>query len=148
MSESTVTRRQVLGSLGSLGMLASGGLAANADDMQAPTSTSPSAAARRAELYGLLEQLPDRNRPISGEKLGETERDGYVLETWRYDLNGIEPVPAYVAHPPCPKATVALLSQLERLVDTPLDFGELPDMAKAWERGVDELAAEDAEVAE
>jgi hypothetical protein len=57
-------------------------------------------------------------------------------------------VPAYVAHPPCPKATYALLSQLERLIDEPLDFGDLPDLAKAWERGVNELAEEDSEVAE
>jgi proteasome assembly chaperone (PAC2) family protein len=57
-------------------------------------------------------------------------------------------VPAYVAHPPCPKATVALLSQLERLVDASFDLGDLPDLAKAWERGVDELAAEDSEVAD
>jgi len=57
-------------------------------------------------------------------------------------------VPAYVAHPPCPKATLALLSQLEQVVGTPLDLGELPDLAKAWERGVDELAHEDSEVAD
>ena len=31
---------------------------------------------------------------------------------------------------------------------TPLDLGELPELARAWERGVDELAAEDTEVAE
>ena len=36
---------------------------------------------------------------MSGEKLKEEERDGYVLETWRYDLNGLEPVPGYVARP-------------------------------------------------
>ena len=42
----------------------------------------------------------------------------------------------------------ALLSQLERMVDAPIDFGDLPELAKAWERGVDELAAEDSEVAE
>jgi hypothetical protein len=41
-----------------------------------------------------------------------------------------------------------LLSQLERLIDEPLDFGDLPDLTKAWERGVNELAAEDSEVAE
>ena len=29
-----------------------------------------------------------------------------------------------------------------------LDLGELAELARAWERGVDELAAEDAEVAE
>ena len=57
-------------------------------------------------------------------------------------------VPHYVSHPPCPKATLALLSQVERLLAEPLDLGELPELARAWERGVDELAAEDSEVAE
>ena len=57
-------------------------------------------------------------------------------------------IPHYVAHPPCPKATLAILSQLERLLDLPLDLGELPELARAWERGVDELASDDSEVAE
>ena len=57
-------------------------------------------------------------------------------------------VPHYVSHPPCPKATLALLSSLEELLDTSLDQGDLPELAKAWERGVDELAADDTEVAE
>ena len=33
------------------------------------------------------------------EKVGEEERDGYILERWVFDLNGIEPVPAFVARP-------------------------------------------------
>ena len=57
-------------------------------------------------------------------------------------------VPHYVSHPPCPKATLALLSSLEELLDASLDQGELPELARAWERGVDELAADDTEVAE
>ena len=57
-------------------------------------------------------------------------------------------VPYYVAQPPCPKATLALLTQIEKLLDCPLDQGDLPELARAWERGVDELAAEDSEVAE
>lgn len=57
-------------------------------------------------------------------------------------------IPHYVSHPPCPKATLALLSQLEELLDTPLELGELPELSRAWERGVDELASEDTEVAE
>lgn len=57
-------------------------------------------------------------------------------------------IPHYVSHPPCPKATLALLTKLEDVLDTPLDQGELPELARAWERGVDELAAEDGEVAE
>ncbi len=57
-------------------------------------------------------------------------------------------VPHYVAQPPCPKATVALLGQVEDLLDIPVPLADLPEEARAWERGVDELAAEDSEVAE
>jgi dienelactone hydrolase len=54
---------------------------------------------RRVELYGLLGDLPDRRRPIAGTKRQEELRDGYVLETWDLDLNGIEAVPAFLARP-------------------------------------------------
>jgi acetyl esterase/lipase len=54
---------------------------------------------RRRALYALLGDLPDRHRPIKGAKRQEAHRDGYVLETWDLDLNGIEMVPAYVARP-------------------------------------------------
>ncbi|MHB1318076.1 MAG: dienelactone hydrolase family protein [Anaerolineae bacterium] len=56
-------------------------------------------AVRRAELYALLGDLPDRERPISASLVCQDERDGYVLETLLLDLNGIEPVPAYFARP-------------------------------------------------
>jgi proteasome assembly chaperone (PAC2) family protein len=57
-------------------------------------------------------------------------------------------VPYYVADPPCPKATLALLGMLEELLDLPVPLGDLPDEAHAWQRGADELAADDDEVAE
>ena len=57
-------------------------------------------------------------------------------------------VPHYVAQPPCPKATLALLRRVEDLLDLPVPLGDLPERARAWERSVDELAAEDSEVAE
>ena len=57
-------------------------------------------------------------------------------------------VPHYVAQPPCPKATLALLGQLEELFQAPMPLGDLVDDSKAWERGVDELAAEDEDVAD
>jgi dienelactone hydrolase len=59
----------------------------------------PRANDRRRELYALLGDLPARKRPITSKKLDEIERDGYLLETWQLDLNGIEPVPAYLARP-------------------------------------------------
>jgi acetyl esterase/lipase len=57
------------------------------------------AESRRRELYELMGDLPDRHRPISSKQRSEETRDGYVLETWELDLNGFEPVPAYVARP-------------------------------------------------
>lgn len=57
-------------------------------------------------------------------------------------------VPHYVASPPNPKATLALLSRVEDLLDTALDLDDLPELARAWQRGVDELAAEDTDISE
>ena len=57
-------------------------------------------------------------------------------------------VPHYAGHTPSPKATVALVARLEELLDAPIDHGDLDDDARAWERGVDELANGDEEVAE
>lgn len=55
--------------------------------------------ARRRELYGLLGDLPERDRPISAHSVGEEEKEGYVLEKLVLDLNGIEDVPAYFVRP-------------------------------------------------
>ncbi|GAA5067213.1 proteasome assembly chaperone (PAC2) family protein [Thermocatellispora tengchongensis] len=57
-------------------------------------------------------------------------------------------VPHYVAQPPNPKATLALLRRTEDLLDIPMPLGDLPEEARAWEHGVDELASQDSEVAE
>lgn len=57
-------------------------------------------------------------------------------------------VPHYVAQPPCPKATLALLGRLEELLETTIPLGDLPEEARAWQRDVEELAQDDAEVAE
>jgi predicted ATP-grasp superfamily ATP-dependent carboligase len=57
-------------------------------------------------------------------------------------------VPHYVAQPPCPKATLALIGRLEELVGVSVPLGDLVEEAQAWQRGVDELASEDAEISE
>lgn len=57
-------------------------------------------------------------------------------------------VPHYVAHPPSPKATLALLKKLEDVLGMPLPVGELEDDSIAWQQGVDELAADDEEIAD
>ena len=99
-------------------------------------------------------------RPEFGERLG--------LEMSRYEgptgiLGAIQDVcnqreidalsiwaaiPHYVSSPPCPKATLSLLNHLEDLLELSIDLGELPEDAKAWEIGVDQLSQEDSEIAD
>ncbi|SDT45677.1 PAC2 family protein [Microlunatus soli] len=76
---------------------------------------------------------------ILGEDLAKAEID--TVSLWAA-------IPHYVSSPPSPKGTLALLNRLEDLLDVSLDLGDLPDLARAWERGVDELAADDSEVAD
>ena len=57
-------------------------------------------------------------------------------------------VPHYVAQPPSPKATLALLRAVEDLLDMSLPLADLAQESRAWERGVDELAEQDSEVAD
>ncbi|MCA1825255.1 MAG: PAC2 family protein, partial [Frankia sp.] len=57
-------------------------------------------------------------------------------------------VPHYVAQPPNPKATLALLRRLEDVLDVHIPLGDLPEQSRAWQQRVDELAAEDTDVQE
>jgi proteasome assembly chaperone (PAC2) family protein len=57
-------------------------------------------------------------------------------------------VPHYVAQPPCPKATMALLNRVEKLYEVSIEMGTLPDESEAWMRGVSDLAATDSDVAD
>lgn len=56
-------------------------------------------------------------------------------------------VPHYVHNSPSPKATLALLAELERLLGISFNHGDLADQAFAWERGIDEIAESDDEMA-
>ena len=106
-----------------------------------PVSTSTSDRELMKEM-GLAPPTYEGPTGIIGVLADTLARSGVeVLSLW-------SAVPHYVSHPPCPKGTLALLSQLEQVLDVSLDLGELPELARAWERGVDELAAEDTEVAE
>ena len=101
--------------------------------------TSEDAAARR--LFSLDRSDYEGPTGIVGVLGHEAHLRGItVLSMW-------VGVPHYVAHPPNPKATLALLSQVERFLGEPVELGELPDESEAWQRGADELAEEDDEVA-
>jgi proteasome assembly chaperone (PAC2) family protein len=55
-------------------------------------------------------------------------------------------VPHYVATPPSPKATLALINALEDFLEVSISQGDLPDRSDSWEKQVDQMAAEDTEV--
>lgn len=57
-------------------------------------------------------------------------------------------VPHYAASSPSPKATLALINTLEEFLDISIPLSDLPERSDAWEKEVNELAAEDSEVAE
>jgi proteasome assembly chaperone (PAC2) family protein len=118
-------------------------------------------------LGALLADTPHtRPIPVSGTTSDEELASRLSLEQSRYegptgivgvfqdacqrlDIPSISfwsAVPHYVAQPPCPKATLALLAQVEDLLPLSMPLGDLPEQAKAWERGVDELASEDTEI--
>jgi proteasome assembly chaperone (PAC2) family protein len=56
------------------------------------------------------------------------------------------PVPHYVATPPNPLATRALLDRLGSLVEAPFPLTDLEELAGAWRRRVDEIVADDDDV--
>ncbi len=57
-------------------------------------------------------------------------------------------IPHYAAGSPSPKATLALINALEDFLNISLPQGDLPEKSRAWEKGVDEMAAEDSEISE
>ncbi len=69
----------------------------------------------------------------------------------RRDIDAISlwaAVPHYAASSPSPKATLALINTIEEFLDISIPMSDLPERSDAWEKEVDELAAEDSEVAE
>jgi predicted ATP-grasp superfamily ATP-dependent carboligase len=71
-----------------------------------------------------------------------------------FEVQGIPSValwaalPHYVASPPCPKATLALIRGLEDLLDTAIPVVELVEEARAWQLGVEELSTDDEEISD
>jgi proteasome assembly chaperone (PAC2) family protein len=104
------------------------------------TATSEDPAVR--ELLGVDPNTYEGPTGIVGVLQHEAEVRGMrALSLWAA-------VPHYVAHPPSPKATLAILTRLEGLLGEPIALGDLPDDSIAWQAGVDELASEDSEIAE
>jgi proteasome assembly chaperone (PAC2) family protein len=118
-------------------------------------------------LGALLADVP-HTRPIPVTSTSDDERllDRLALEPSRYEgptgivgvlqeaagragIPGLSlwaAVPHYVGQSPSPKAMLALLRRVEELLDVTVPLEDLPEDARAWERGVDELAEEDGEI--
>ncbi len=60
---------------------------------------APEPEARKRDLWGLLGDLPPRDRPVEARSQGTEERPGFVLERLVLDVNGLEPAPAYFVRP-------------------------------------------------
>lgn len=56
-------------------------------------------------------------------------------------------VPHYVHNTPSPKATLALLIEVEKYLGVQFEHGTLADEAFTWERGIDEVAEGDEDMA-
>ncbi|MCF8540327.1 MAG: PAC2 family protein [Aurantimicrobium sp.] len=56
-------------------------------------------------------------------------------------------VPHYVQHSPSPKATLALIDRLEEIIDVTIPRGSLVADAAAWEESINQLAADDDDMA-
>src|SRR3954452_1086087 len=116
----------------------------------------------------LLADVPhSRPIPVTATSDDDAVRQALNTETSQYEgptgiigvlagvasMAGIPPVslwaavPHYVGQAPSPKAELALLHRIEDILQVPLETSVLSEEAEAWERGVDELATEDPEVA-
>lgn len=55
-------------------------------------------------------------------------------------------LPHYAAMPPCPKGALALLRQVEDLLDTTFSLDELTEDSRAWQRSIDELVRDEEDL--
>jgi proteasome assembly chaperone (PAC2) family protein len=118
-------------------------------------------------LGALLSDSPHtRPTPVTGTSYDADSAARYSLDRSRYEgptgIVGVlqeacvrvgipaisfwAAVPHYVAQPPNPKATIALLHRVEEVLDIAVPLGELPAQADDWQKLVDEMAAEDEDV--
>ena len=95
--------------------------------------------ARRAARHGAVAlRRPDRasSACCTTRSAGSTSASASI---WA-------PVPHYVASPPNPKATRAILDKLAALLDLQLDLTDLDIASAAWERSVADVVASDSDV--
>jgi proteasome assembly chaperone (PAC2) family protein len=93
-----------------------------------------------AEELGLEVSTYEGPTGIIGVLASECEHAGLpVVSLWAS-------VPHYVAEPPNPKGTLALLARLEDVLNVAIDSGDLAEEATTWMTQVDELVADDPDI--
>lgn len=136
---------ELLGVLGELGVhtvATLGALLADTPHTRPVPVTGTASDAATADRLALTRSRYEGPTGIVGVLQHECARHGMAaVSYWAA-------VPHYVAQPPCPKATLALLRRVEDLLDVAVDLGDLEEQARTWERTVDELARADTDVAE
>jgi predicted ATP-grasp superfamily ATP-dependent carboligase len=103
------------------------------------------------QVSGSDQQLVDS----VGSEPNDYKGSAGIVGVLQYTLGGEIPtmslwasVPHYVATAPSPKATLALLRAVEDVLDVALPAGDLEEESRAWQRGVEELAQQDSDVAD
>lgn len=120
-------------------------------------------------LGALLADTPHtRPVPVTGSAYSSEAAEQFRLEQSRYEgptgITGVlqdelvkagipavsfwAAVPHYIAQPPNPKATIALLRRVEDVLDIEVPLGELPAQAEDWEEAVNEMTNEDEDIGE
>ncbi|MFT3900178.1 MAG: PAC2 family protein [Gordonia sp. (in: high G+C Gram-positive bacteria)] len=104
--------------------------------------TGSAYSAEAAKRYRLAESQYQGPTGITGVLQDRLTSDGIPsVSLWAS-------VPHYLSSTPNPKATLALLRRLEEILDLEIPMDQLPTRADAWERTVDEMTADDADMAE
>lgn len=99
--------------------------------------------------------------PVAGQKVDVADADMYsgpigipTILARRTASAGLRTtniwvqVPHYVSQNSSPKAVLGLMREVQELLTEPIPIAELVEDAEAWERGVDELARTDEDVAD
>ncbi|QNG21309.1 PAC2 family protein [Rhodococcus triatomae] len=118
-------------------------------------------------LGALLADTPHtRPVPVTGSAYSSEAAEQFHLEQSRYEgptgITGVlqdelvragipsisfwAAVPHYIAQPPNPKATMALLQRVEDVLDLEVPLGELPAQSEDWEEAVTEMTSEDEDI--
>jgi dienelactone hydrolase len=100
VSPSLLTRRELIAGSAAL----AGGLGVHANGLpiawqDAGEGFTANQERRRKELWNLLGDLPWDHKPAPLKLVRTEKHDGYTLERWILDLNGLEPVPALLLIP-------------------------------------------------